>query len=376
MDVIERYLGTKPRSNAVDVISLTALLLLVWTTAEPVYLYALDSPVLHTPKYIIGVLTVVPSCLGMIYGAQWSRKREFSTEQCSKIKLYWLTGGSCFLVFNVVLMASISTESIWILVSWIRWSLAVGLGVGLVVGIAQVRVVVSTLTAERESLRAEHAEKQRDLIDQMNGILRHEVLNSAQVITGNASVLMAAEEPIDPDDERIERVHRQGEEITTVIQEVRTLLSTIEDGRELTETNLTNVLRNEIQKVRDQHPEIDVELRCQDDHYIRADELAGRIFANILRNAVEHNETPSLQIVVDIVSVDDAVVVTIEDDGQGIPERKLATLFDRPQVSDHGLGLYLVSEITDSYDGSVTLSKTGEDGTVFEFRFPVPEPRP
>ncbi len=310
----------------------------------------------------------------MIYGSHWLRESEISADHHPRIRKYWLVGGIGFLVFNAGLMLFFPTESVWIVLNWTRWALTFGLVIGLIVGVAQTRAVTSRLAAERESLRAEHMEKQRNLIDQMNGLLRHEVLNSTQVITGNASSLMDSDGPVDPTDERIERIHRQGNELTRVIQEVRVLLSTIEDGRELEPIDLTNVVETQVHKIRDQYPGVDVDLHCQGEIHVQADELLGRAFSNIFRNAVEHNDTASLQITVEITRVDQSVTVTVEDNGGGIPEYKLPTLFDRPQVGDHGLGIYLVKELTNSYDGTIELLQTGEEGTVFQFRFPTAEP--
>lgn len=368
------YSGTGSFADSnTAVISAACSLLLTWAIVEPIYLFSIGSPMLVEPRYMVGFVTVVPSCLGMIYGARWLRESEIPAIHHSKIRAYWLIGGIGFLVFNGSLMAFFPTNSLWIVLNWIRWALSFGLAIGLVIGIAQARAIFSTISAERQSIRAEHVEKQRDLIDQMNGILRHEVLNAVQVITGNASLLLQSDEPIEPTDERVRRIHRQGEEITNVIQEVRLLLSTIQDDRELKRTNLTSVIETEIQNTRDQSPSVEIDLRCQEEIHIQADELLGRIFANVFRNSVEHNDTTSLQITVDVERNAGSVDVTIEDNGDGIPEHKLATLFDRPQVSDHGLGLYLVKELTNSYGGTIELLRTGEDGTAFRFRFPVSE---
>lgn len=371
------YLGTSSYSNSItSTISITGTLLLAWAIFEPIYLYSVGSPILVRPRYMIGFFTIVPSCLGMIYGSRWMRESEIPADHHSKIRVYWLIGGIGFLAFNVALMAFFPTNSIWVVLNWIRWALTFGLAIGLIIGIAQSRAIFSTLSAERQSLRAEHVEKQRDLIDQMNGILRHEVLNAVQVITGNASLLLESNTPIEPNDERVKRIHRQGEEITNVIQEVRLLLSTIEDDRELERTNLTSVIETEAQKIKDQSPSVDIYLRCQEETYIEADELLGRVFANVFRNSVEHNDTTSSQVTVDVESNARSLDVTIEDNGDGIPEHKLGTLFDRPQVSDHGLGLYLVKELTNSYGGTIELLRTGEEGTAFKFRFPAGEPPP
>jgi len=355
------------------IIITSSILLLGWSLVEPVGLFAVDSPVLLEARYFVGYVTIVPCCVGTIWMARNLQTDEVPVEFHSAIGRYWVLGAIGFLVFNVALMLFFPTESVWLVSAWSRWALSLGGAIGLFIGISQVRSIVHTLRAERQSLRAEHLETQRDLIDHLNGILRHEVLNSTQVIVGTADAIQDADEPVEPTDERIERILRHGEELTTVIQEVKTLLNVTQPDRKLRTIDLVDVVRTEVEKTRDHHPEVDVAVQVDDDVHVRGDELFGRIFGNLLRNAVDHNDTDSLRISVVVERVVGSAVVSVSDDGGGIPERKLETLFDRPQTDDNGLGLYLVAELVESYGGTIDLVDTGNEGTIFEITFPVAE---
>lgn len=345
-------------------------LLLVWSLLEPVGLVAISSPDVFKLRYGIGYITIVPSCLGLIWGGRWLAKSDVPAEYDRTVGSFVLLGGVGFLVFNVFLMFFFPTESVWLVANWVRWALSMGLGVGLVVGISYSRGLSERITAERHSLRAEYMQEQRDLVNQMNDILRHEVLNAAQVVHGNATLLREEDEAIDPDDERIERIYRQGGDLTDVVREVRALLNTIEEDRERATIDLTTVLHREIQSLRSNHQDVDVHTAIPSDLSIEGDELLGRVFGNLLRNAVEHNDTDSLRIDVDATVTTETIVVTIRDDGDGIPEAELDSLFERPQVGTHGLGLYIVKRLVDSYGGTLTLAETGPDGTTFEVRLP------
>jgi len=351
----------------------SSALLLVWSLVEPVGLFAVGSPVPVETKYVVGYVTIVPCCIGTIRMARNLHTDEIPVEFHSSIGRYWVLGASGFLAFNVALMLFFPTESVWVVSSWLRWAFSLGGAIGLFVGISQARSIVHALRAERQSLRAEHMERQRDLIDHLNGILRHEVLNSTQVIVGTADAIRDADEPTD---ERIERILRHGEDLTAVIQEVKTLLNATQSDRNLRPIGLADVLRTEAERIREDHPEVDLELRVADDVAVRGDELFGRIFGNLLRNAVDHNDTASLGISVVVETVSGSAVVSVSDDGEGIPERKLETLFDRPQTDDNGLGLYLVSELVESYGGTIDLVDTGDEGTTFEITFPVADADP
>jgi two-component system OmpR family sensor kinase len=355
----------------------SSALLLGWALVEPAGLFVVDSPVLFEARYVVGYVTVVPCCIGMIRMARNLERDEIPVEFHSSIGRYWVLGASGFLAFNVALMTFFPMESPWLVSSWLRWPVALGGAVGLFVGVSQTHSIVNTLRAERQSLRAQHMETQRDLIDHLNGILRHEVLNSTQVIIGTAGSIQDADEPVEPTDERIERIHRHGEELTAVIQEVKALLNATQSDRDLRPVDLADVLRREAETIREDHPEVDLELRVDDDDVcVRGDELFDRIFGSLFRNAVEHNDTGSLRISVVVETTAQSAVVSVSDDGDGIPERKLETLFDRPQTTDNGLGLYLVAELVGSYRGTIDLVATGNEGTTFEIAFPLADGDP
>ncbi|WP_169051751.1 sensor histidine kinase [Halorhabdus amylolytica] len=345
--------------------------LLGWSLLELVGLFAVGSPVASEPRYLIGYVTHVPASLGLVWGGKWLRESDLRPKYYRSITTYCAVGGIGFLVFNVGLMSFFPSESIWLTINWMRWALSLGLIVGLYIGIAQARTIFHTLAAERQSIRAEHLERQRDLVDDMNSILRHEVLNATQTILGTVELLQDESKPIDPEDERLERVRRQGEELTHVIRDVRSLLHTMQDDRELKPVNLTEVLRSEVRKVRDRHPTVDIDVTVPEAITVQGDELLGRVFGNLLANAVEHNDPEDVRIRVAGTVRDGSAVVRIEDDGDGIPERRLDMLFERPQHGDHGLGLYIVSKLLDSYGGSVDVVTTGDEGTTIEVTLPL-----
>jgi signal transduction histidine kinase len=77
------------------------------------------------------------------------------------------------------------------------------------------------------------------------------------------------------------------------------------------------------------------------------------------------------------VGVDGAwLVVAVEDDGPGIPEEKVAKLFERGAEVRHGsgLGLLVVHDVMIAHGGSVAVSAKVEafaSGTTVTLRFPI-----
>jgi signal transduction histidine kinase len=149
----------------------------------------------------------------------------------------------------------------------------------------------------------------------------------------------------------------------------------MQDERDLYVLDLSTVVHSEVDKIRDRHPDATIETRLPESVFVQGDELLGRIFGNLLSNAIEHNDPDSVRVVIEAETDRGDVVVTIRDDGSGIPQDELDTLFDRPYQGDHGLGLYLVTELAESYGGTVELVGTGEDGTTFAVTLPRTERR-
>jgi signal transduction histidine kinase len=108
-----------------------------------------------------------------------------------------------------------------------------------------------------------------------------------------------------------------------------------------------------------------------------------RILANLLRNArqaIEHEEgrRRAGRIEVSVEVLGGASLIRIADNGPGVPERIRERLFQpfagsgRPDST--GLGLAIARELAQGHGGDLTLSVTGEQGTVFELRLPTAAP--
>jgi signal transduction histidine kinase len=100
-----------------------------------------------------------------------------------------------------------------------------------------------------------------------------------------------------------------------------------------------------------------------------------RVFHNLARNAAEAMPTGGT-IRVGTAVDGDALVLTIADDGPGIPDEiqgKLFELFASGRRGGTGLGLAIVKKIVDDHRGSIAWS-TGPKGTTFQLRLPLDRP--
>jgi signal transduction histidine kinase len=110
--------------------------------------------------------------------------------------------------------------------------------------------------------------------------------------------------------------------------------------------------------------------------YTGDEDLLRRLIGNLLDNAVRHAPSPST-VRVALRRVNDGYVISISDNGPGIPPEIQTHIFERfyrgdaararSESSDGGagLGLALSRWIASIHDGDVTLAHSSEDGTTF-----------
>ena len=151
------------------------------------------------------------------------------------------------------------------------------------------------------------------------------------------------------------------ESSTRLIKNVSKLQRAREGDLRITRVNVGEVVRELLPKCSTMAGR-DIRVNYHgNDCFVMANELLTDVFSNIIGNAVKHSQGP---LVIDIgvkkVREDskDYCVISVEDNGPGIPDSLKERLFTRFQrgatkASGRGLGLYLVKTLVDDYHGRV-----------------------
>lgn len=335
------------------------------SVAEAAVRIAAGTPeLLVTPGYLVSFGVTLPFVVGIAYGAHFLGTEPFPVERNRRILGWCVAVTLLWLGINLLTLLALGFTSPLVVIAWVRGTVAFGAGVGLVVGIMEARAVTQAVAAEQARLEAEHAARQRDLVDYVNSLLRHEVLNGINVIAGHAQLLSETDGDhathVDP-------ILRRSDEIQSVIREVRTVVESVDAETDPEPTELASVVRREAAKARDLDPDTTVELSVPDDVSVYGDGTVGLVVGNLLSNAVEHGgDAPHVRVSTEIDET--RVTLRIADDGPGIDPEMREGLFERPEsgTGDHGYGLYLVAVLCRQIDGDVTLAENGADGTAFE----------
>jgi two-component system NtrC family sensor kinase len=211
-------------------------------------------------------------------------------------------------------------------------------------------------------------------IGQVAAGVAHELNNPLSVILGYTKLLRAAPGPHADDLAIIDSEARQCQRI------VAELLDLARPHRlDVQPVDLATLAREAVGRLEDAGVLHDrkVEVVAHDLVVVPAD--AGRmrqVIANIVVNAAEAT-APTGKITIDARAEAGAAILTIADDGPGIPPDTLAQVFD-PFVTTKphgtGLGLAIAHAIVDAHGGRISIASSAETGTCVSLQLPMSPP--
>jgi two-component system OmpR family sensor kinase len=189
-----------------------------------------------------------------------------------------------------------------------------------------------------------------------------------------------------PDDvvHSLARVESEATRMTSLVEDLL-LLARLDEGRDL-ESDPLDLSRLLIDAVSDAHaagPDHEWSLDLPEEPVLVDGDEARlhQVIANLLANARVHTP-PGTQVIVSVSIDEDSAVLTVADDGPGIPSELLPVLFERFARGDSsrsraagstGLGLAIVSAVVEGHRGVVTVeSEPGR--TVFRVDLPLAAP--
>lgn len=201
----------------------------------------------------------------------------------------------------------------------------------------------------------------------LHSLLRHDLGNSLQVAQGYLEILTDSDLG-ETEREYVERSLGAIEDAAELVENVRTL-NRIDGSESVTPTDLRAAVANAVARHEGLAEEqgIDVETDV-DDVSVLAGTLLTEVFANLVENALEHSNADTLRI--HSTTGPETVTVTVEDDGVGIDPSDREQIFKRGysigDSSGSGLGMYIVSELVESYGGDVAVDDSPMGGARFE----------
>jgi len=228
-------------------------------------------------------------------------------------------------------------------------------------------------TSERKQYE-EKLKEQRDNLQLLNEVVRHDIRNDLTVIKGYADLLA---DHVDGGETELETVQQKAEEAIGLTKTARDLANVmLQSDAEKQRISLAHTLESQVEESRsgDAVAIVTVEGSVPDVS-VTADNMLEAVFRNLLQNAIQHNDKAVPEVAVTAEESDDSVRVRIADNGPGIPDSRKDEIFARGEKglesAGTGLGLYLVETLVDRYGGDVWVEDAEPEGAVFVVELPI-----
>ncbi len=228
-----------------------------------------------------------------------------------------------------------------------------------------------------EGLSEQTLEEQRDNLQLLNQVMRHDIRNDLQLIGAYAELL---EDHVDEGGreylETIKENTNNAVDLTAAVRDLSQVM--LGGGVEERAVPLAPKLNQQIEETRSGYPKavLTVEGMVPEIDVIGNDML-GSVFRNVLQNAIQHNDKTPPEVVVSLMERHDRIEIRVADNGPGIPDAQKEEIFGKGQKglksSGAGIGLYLVRSLVDGYGGDVWVEDNEPEGAVFVVSLPLAE---
>ncbi len=232
----------------------------------------------------------------------------------------------------------------------------------------------AALLAQNEQLRAN-----------MLRSISHDLRTPLTSISGNASTLISAGNTLD-DSARQQIYTDIYSESMWLIRMVENLLyaTRIEDGKmqlNLSVEILDDIVPEAVKHIQRtyQNRKIKIDM-CDEIIPVIADaNIIVSVIINLIDNAVKYSEDDT-EIIVSVKKNSDVAVISVADNGIGIPQSEKENVFEMFYTGDNrlsdsrrslGLGLSLCKSIVNAHSGTITISDNYPTGTIVSFTLPI-----
>lgn len=212
------------------------------------------------------------------------------------------------------------------------------------------------------------------LITVLNRVLRHNLRNGMNVIHGTAGLLV--DELNGSGQAKAERIVTQSNDLIVLGEKARTLESIVSDGTVPEARDVIPLVSEVAAELRERFPSADIPVATPDQQEAVATRDLRTALYELGENAIKYSgDDPTVEFSVDRPAENaEMVVVTVEDDGPGLPEHEQQILHGRretPLEHGSGLGLWIVYWVVTQSGGRITVD--ANDGTTIYIHLPDPD---
>lgn len=255
------------------------------------------------------------------------------------------------------------------------------------------KVTVPRLREKELAQLAGAMEKMRDSLEGKNYIenylhnLTHEIKSPLAAIQG-AAELLNEDMPVESRQRFIKNIENESRRLQQIVEQLLKLASLekrqqLDDVEQIDTSEMIHRLCDDQYSILKQKQlQLDIPslsgIKIQAEHF-----LIQQLISNLLDNAIDFGPEGSVISITDKVE-DNHWLLTIKDQGPGIPDYALPRIFDRfyslaradTGKKSTGLGLSLVYEVVQLHHGDIDIQNCNEGGAEIVIRLPIKQEKP
>jgi PAS domain S-box-containing protein len=211
--------------------------------------------------------------------------------------------------------------------------------------------------------------KQREIqLQVLHRLLRHNLRNDLNVIEGFAEMLKT-----ELDNEQHQQfaahIHTNATQLAELSETAKTI-EAVAGHRSLSREPIAigDLVRSTVESCAQSYEHAEIFLEDFPEIAISAGPHLETAIAELVENAIEHNDADSPRVSISVEVDTETATVTISDNGPGVPPEEWAVVTGDKEISqlEHGsgLGLWLVRWVTEGYGGDLTYHCLGEGSSI------------
>ena len=235
------------------------------------------------------------------------------------------------------------------------------------------RDITDVKSLENQLIRAEKLA----MSGQMAADIGHELNNYLSIISGHADLIS-----IEP---AIKEIPRAIKSLGAILEQVRrierftaNLMNFSAQNTQKNLTDLNGLISKLVQFIHPQHRfrNVEFDMRLQEDlPSLNIDEgQIQQVLLNLFANAADAVSSGKVTTTTEHNVENHYVLITVKDNGPGIPDKVLAKIFDTgftTKRTGHGFGLPICKRIVENHGGEIAAISQVKDGTTFTIQLPA-----
>ncbi|MFP8954812.1 histidine kinase N-terminal 7TM domain-containing protein [Natrialbaceae archaeon A-arb3/5] len=203
-------------------------------------------------------------------------------------------------------------------------------------------------------------EQELDLLKQvLSRVFRHNIRNELTILRGHAEMIRERAED-DQLDEHVDEIVTNSERVLSHSEKAKELEAIIDTEATDEPIRIGRTIQRQTNSYATASPDVEIDNAVPAELTVIAHPSIGMAFDELVQNAIVHHDDPARPVRIDVRSdvTDDAVSISVADNGPGIESHEVETL-DAGEETDlqhgSGIGLWMIDLIVRKSGGTLTI---------------------